>query len=84
MPDQDLDKAPVTEDDNFVNVDPDFANYSNEVDRPLPMEEVEDYNIPEEYREEKKEPEKKEEKEEADKVTPTSAPITPPARPASK
>ena len=82
MPDQDLDKAPVTEDENFVNVDQDFSNYSNEVDRPLPMEEVEDYNIPEEYREKKEKP--KEKKEEPAKVPSPSAPITPPARPASK
>lgn len=47
--------APVTEDENFVNVDPDFANYSNEVDRPLPMPEVEDYNLPEWAREDKDE-----------------------------
>lgn len=72
--------GPVTDDDNFVNVDPDFANYSNEVDRPLPLPDVEDYNVPEEFREEKKDEdadEKKEQAKEAPKV-PTS-PATPPA-----
>ena len=77
--------GPVIGDDNFVNVDSDFANYSNEVDRPLPQEDVEDYNVPEEFRENKdeKDEEKKEEEKEAPKVS-TTSPATPPAAQTAK
>lgn len=79
----DKNDGPVTEDENFVNVDPDFANYSNEVDKPLPQPEVEDHNLPEWAREDEnkdddKSDEKAEVKTEAPKVT--SPAITPAAQ----
>ncbi len=79
--------GPVTEDENFVNVDPDFANYSNDVDKPLPMAEVEDYNVPEGFREKKndKAEEKDEEKKAEEPKTPAPATAPKPAvTPATK
>lgn len=72
--------GPVTEDENFVNVDPDFANWSNEVDRPVPLPEVEDYNVPEGFRDNKddKDDEKADEKKEEEKSTTTPAPASTP------
>jgi len=83
--------APVTEDENFINVDPDFANYSNEVDRPLPMGEIKDHNLPEWAREDKDE-DSESESDDSDKKestqpakAPTVAPSPAPAvKPVSK
>lgn len=30
----------------YVNIDPEYANYSNEVDRPMHLAEVKDHNLP--------------------------------------
>ena len=78
MPDKDLEDGPVIGDENFVNVDPDFANYSNEVDKPLPMAEVEDYNVDPQFRE------VKEDDEDEDSEPKKAEPATPavPASPA--
>jgi hypothetical protein len=81
----DKEDAPVVGDENFVNVDPDFANWSNEVDKPLPLPEVEDYNLPEGYRNDNKDDNKEDDKDDEKKdekpstVTPAVAPAVKPA-----